>query len=53
MDGYKELCEREAFLTFEEGEELGLADVIMIGHAREKINKGSSWDEVKGVFSET
>ena len=30
MDGYKELCERETFLTFEEGEELGLANVIMI-----------------------
>lgn len=52
MPGYKELCERATFLTLEEGETLGLKDVIRIGQARERLSKGVRWDKVKEVFSD-
>jgi hypothetical protein len=34
---YAALCERDTFLTLEEGEDIGLETVLMISVAREKV----------------
>ena len=46
---YRLLCEREESLTLEEGNRLGMEDVIEIAHKRELLAKGFPWEDLPAV----
>jgi hypothetical protein len=56
LPAYQQICEREAWLSDEEGRQLGIDDVMKIGRARQSIRdrpRNSSRQVVEQIFGIT